>query len=173
MKRAILGENIHEHNCKVKYFIPNDERFFQIESRSNSTGNVKYLIHSVHDISDLSNIFTPNGIRLKGKSSQRDFYGLPLIWFGIYNEKDKQPKSRYGSFSFKIKIDEVLAKGSKYFGLGTRQYKLERSHAILITDREEIKAKTKTKKPSGLSNLEIDFPKIENIQENDLIMVFK
>ena len=98
---------------------------------------------------------------------------MPSIWFGIYNDEDTLPKSRYGSFSFKIKIDKVLAKGSKYFGLGTRKYTKEYSHAILITDREEIKARTKTKKPSGLSNLEIDFPKIENIQENDLIMVFK
>ena len=116
VKRAILGENIHEFNCKAEYFIPNDDSIFQISKResksrsqkNNFTRKVEYLIHSVHDISDLSNIFTPNGIRLKGKSSQRDFYGLPLIWFGIYNEKDKQPKSRYGSFSFKIKIENNL-----------------------------------------------------------------
>jgi hypothetical protein len=68
-----------------------------------------------------------------------------LIWLGIYNDGDTPPKSRYGSFSFKIKIDKVLAKGSKYFGLGTRKYKLEYSHAILITDREEIKARTMLK----------------------------
>ena len=105
----------------MDYFRPNDERFFQMESRSNFTRKVEYLIHSVHNISDLSNIFTPNGIRLRGNNRHKDFYGLPLIWFVIYNDGYTPPKSRYGSFLFKIKIDKVLAKGSKYFGLRSRK----------------------------------------------------
>jgi hypothetical protein len=42
VKQAILGENIHEYNCKVEYFIPKKNRIFKrpnIESKSRSQKN--------------------------------------------------------------------------------------------------------------------------------------
>jgi hypothetical protein len=173
MKQALLGENIYQYNCKVGYSEPDQMHFFfnQMETYSKK---FHYLIHTVHNTRDLVSIFTERGIRLKGHSN-KDYHGMSLVWLGTPNENaTSKNSSRYGSISFKIKIDKVLAKGRNYFALGTRIYTRERSHSILITDREEIRIQTKLKKTNkytrevNLSKFEHDFPRIVNIQENEL-----
>ena len=73
----------------------------------------------------------------------------------------KSNTSRYGSFTFKIDIDKVLAKGGNYFAMGTRKYTKERSHSILITDRKQVQIRTKLKKT--------DFNKDATIEKFELI----
>ena len=177
MKQALLGENIDQFNCKVDYSEPGQMHFDfnQMETYSNK---FHYLIHTVHNTRDLVSIFTNSGIRLKGHSN-KDYHGVSLVWFGTPNENaTSKNSSRYGSISFKIKIDKVLAKGRNYFAMGTRIYTKERSHSILITDREQIRIQTqlkltkydkKTKRAEiEFSKFEHDFPRIVNIQENEL-----
>ena len=59
--------------------------------------------------------------------------------------------------------------------MGTRKYTREHSHSILITDREEIRIQTKLKKTNkytgekNLSEFEHDFPRIVNIEQNQLL----
>ena len=168
--KAILAENQHEPNYKRAIHIPNDTDFFSFsqnqESSSYSRNKFQYLVHSVHNIRDLSTIFNIRGIRLRGNFN-KDYYGLPLIWFGLLNENERSKNSsRYGSISFKIKIDKILAKGRNYFAMGTRKYKKEHSHSILITNREHIRMQTQSN--VAPNPLEFDFPRILNIEENQL-----
>ena len=163
MKQALLGENTDQYNCKANYFEP-DEMHFGFSQLETYSEKFHYLIHTVHDIRDLSAIFTKSGIRLQGHSN-KDYHGVSLIWFGTSNENDTS--SRYGSISFKIKIDKVLAKGSNYFAMGTRIFKKERSHSILITNREHIRMQSHSK--MSPNSLEFDFPRTVNIQENELL----
>ena len=169
--RAILGERRLGANYKHAFYEPNQTNSFHFSQNRNdssySRNQSKYLIHSVHDIRDLSSIFTKSGIRLKG-NFHKDFHGLPLIWFGLLNENDDTGKnsSRYGSISFKIKIDKVLAKGRNYFAMGNRKYKKEHSHSILITNREHVRMQTRL--PFNWIPQEFDFPRIVNIEQNEL-----
>jgi hypothetical protein len=170
LKHALLGENIDEYNCKVDYSEPN-EMHFDFNQMETYSKKFHYLIHSIHNTRDLESIFTNRGIRLKGNFN-KDYHGVSLVWFGTSNENDT---SRYGSISFKIKIDKVLAKGRNYFAMGTRIYTKERSHTILITDREQIRIRTKLKRTNkytgeeNLSEFEHDFPRIPNIEQNKLL----
>jgi hypothetical protein len=173
MKHALLGENIDQFNCKVDYSKPG-QIHFDFNQMETYSEKFHYLIHTVHDIRDLSSIFTERGIRLKGNSN-KDYYGVSLVWFGTSNEKEKSKNSsRYGSISFKINIDKVLAKGRNYFAMGTRKYTRERSHSILITNREQIRIQTQLKKTNKItkeensSEFEHDFPRIPNIEANEL-----
>jgi hypothetical protein len=144
MKQALLGENIDQFNCKVDYSEPG-QMHFDFNQMETYSKKFHYLIHTVHDTRDLASIFTNSGIRLKGHSN-KDYHGVSLVWFGTPNENATcKNSSRYGSISFKIKIGKVLAKGSNYFALGTRIYTKERSHSILITNREQIRIQTQLK----------------------------
>ena len=122
---------------------------------SNFQKKFQFLIHSIHDTNALETIFTKNRIKLKGNNSNKDYFGLPFIWFGVFIQ-NLTNTSRYGAVGFKINIEKVLAKGSKYFGLGKRKYKLEHSHTIMITDRELI------------HGFDTNFPTVD-IQDNQLI----
>jgi hypothetical protein len=177
MKQALLGENIHEFNCKVDYSEPG-QMHFDFNQMETYSKKFHYLIHSIHNTRDLVSKFTKSGIRLKGNFN-KDYNGVSLVWFGTKNENaTSKNSSRYGSISFKIKIDKVLAKGRNYFAMGTRKYTRERSHSILITDREQIRIQTQLKKTNYdkkthkeknvFSKFEHDFPRIVNIQENEL-----
>jgi hypothetical protein len=66
IKSAILGENIHEYNCKADFF----EKFFKFSNITESPMKTflkkfHYLVHSVHNTKLLPNIFTERGIQLK------------------------------------------------------------------------------------------------------------
>jgi hypothetical protein len=89
---------------------------------------------------------------------------MPLIWFGTFNQASSNT-SRYGSLTFKIDIDKVLAKGSNYFAMGTRKYTREHSHSILITNCKNVRMQTR----SNASRLEFDFPRILDIEDNELL----
>jgi hypothetical protein len=166
-----------EHYSKNDYF---KLKFFEFKPELKYAKQFHYLVHSVHNTELLPYIFTNSGIQLKGHFN-KDYHGLPLIWFGygmVLNENKKSNTSRYGSFTFKIDIDKVLAKGSSYFAIGTRIYTNEHSHSILITNREQIRIQTKLKKTDYNKNTKIkkfelrdfehDFPRIVNIQKNEL-----
>jgi len=93
---AFLAENIQESNCKRSVQV--QEAFKSYEKR------VNYLTHSVHDTNILQEIFVKKRICLKGNSQHKDFTGLPLIWFGVLVENEESTKSRFGSFTLRIKI---------------------------------------------------------------------
>jgi len=167
IKQALLAENLHEQfNCKVDFIIPNEKMYdIPLVVTYSEHNQFHFLNHSIHNTELLPYIFINGSIRLKGNFN-KDYHGLPLIWFGLLNENKKSNANRYGSISFKIKIDKVLEKGSNYFAMGTRKYKKERSHSILITNREKIRMQTQSNVSS--TPLEFDFPRIGNIQENKL-----
>jgi hypothetical protein len=179
MKQALLGEDIDEYNCKAEFTEPG-QMHFDFNQMETYSKKFHYLVHSVHDTERLPNILGKykSGIRLRGNSN-KDYNGVSLVWFGTKNENaTSKNSSRYGSISFKIKIYKVLAKGRNYFAMGTRIYTRERSHSILITDREQIRIQTQLKKTNYdkkthkkknvFSKFEHDFPRIVNIQENEL-----
>ena len=70
---------------------------------------------------------------------------------------------------------KVLAKGRNYFTIGTRKYTKECSYTILITYREYVRIQTQLKRTNkytgeeNLSELEHEFPRIPNIEENQLL----
>ena len=164
---AKLDENINDAKATAEFKL----KFFKFSPNPNYSKQFHYLVHSVHDTELLPYIFNKKGIQLKGHSN-KDYHGLPLIWFGLLNENKTIKISRYGSISFMIKIDKVLAKGTNYFAMGTRKYRREHSHSILITNRKQIqiqtKLKTKNDEESELSEFMFDFPEIPNIEENEL-----
>ena len=165
---VILAENRQGRSSKSCFFAPNNQNNFHFSSvETNELSQSKkcnYLIHSVHNTHDLEDIFVTNRIRLKGNCN-KDYHGLPLIWFGTFNEESSNT-SRYGSLTFKINIDKVLAKGSNYFAMGTRKYTREHSHSILITNCRNVRMQTKSN--SSPTPLEFDFPRIVNIEDNEL-----
>jgi hypothetical protein len=147
--RAFLAENSQVYNGKREFNFPSFNLStslspFRLDIQTYSK-KVEYLIHTVHDSRDLAQIFTsPKEIQLKGHCKNRDFYGLPLIWFEVF-VGNEATKNRYGSISFRINISKVFAKGRAHFGLGTRKYKSEHTHTILITNRECVRAQTRVK----------------------------
>jgi hypothetical protein len=165
-RSVILAENREERSSKSCFFEPTNQKHFHFTSgETNEFSHTKkchYLIHSVHNTDDLEDIFTTTGIRLKGNCN-KDYYGAPLTWFGTFNQESSNT-SRYGSLTFKIDIDKVLAKGSNYFAMGTRKYTREHSHSILITNCSNVRMQTK----SNSSPLEFDFPRMANIEQNQL-----
>jgi len=176
IKQALLAENLHEQfNCKVDFIIPNEKMYdIPLVVTYSEHNQFHFLNHSIHNTELLPYIFINGSIRLKGNFN-KDYHGLPLIWFGLLNENKKSNANRYGSISFKIKIDKVLEKGSNYFALGTRIYTKERSHTILITNREHVRIQTQLKRKNkytgekNLSEFEHDFPRIVNIEQNQLL----
>jgi len=64
----------------------------------------------VHDPSDFAKIFSRDGIKLKGNLENLDYYGLPLVWFGIDSSQTRDLSDRYGSLIIKIKLETIRKK---------------------------------------------------------------
>jgi len=79
-----------------------------------------------------------------------DFMGSPLLWFSVQAAPEQQgplgsfeTESRYGSSRFRIRIEDLLkqyakvcnvsCKNLKYYVLGTRHFKREWSHVMLVS----------------------------------------
>jgi hypothetical protein len=182
---TLFNEKVKEKNIEEvkidekKRYSKNDYfklKFFEFSPKLKYAKQFHYLVHSVHNTKLLPNIFNESGIHLKGNFN-KDYHGMPLTWFGTFNQESLNT-SRYGSLTFKIDIDKVLAKGRNYFAMGTRIYPREHSHSVLITNREQIQIRTKLKKTDynkkikiekfQLSEFEHNFPRIVNIEANEL-----
>ena len=76
------------------------------------------------------------------------FQGFELIWFSVcpldeYNNINTSPaldskNSRYGNIGMQIPFKTILDKNPHCFSLGTRKFKVEHEHVILMSDIEVI-----------------------------------
>ena len=104
--------------------------------------------HCVHDVENLVAIMEkPDEITLKPRRSQH--YDCDLVWTSAVplgdtpnhltkSEAFDKVDNRYGCYHIVFPISTVLVPMSKFYGLGSRHFKREVSHTILVS---EVKAR--------------------------------
>jgi hypothetical protein len=86
---------------------------------------------------------------IEARSRNDQYVGFPFVWFGheiIREELARLKKkgckeasntlaeNRYGSVTFSMELTHILPHSRRFYSLGTREFRREHSHSILVTE---------------------------------------
>lgn len=105
-----------------------------------------YVIHATH-LEQFKLMYQKNEkvLTIKGDYN-RNFKGLKLIWFSVHAKDPSihptsralnQNHSRYGNIGIKIRFQTLLEKYGNLYSLGTRKFRREREHVIIMSKEKE------------------------------------
>lgn len=65
------------------------------------------------------------------------FKGLKLIWFSVFKDEKNRDESWYGNIGIKIPFETLLSKYPYLYSLGTRKFKQEHEHVIIMSKTKQ------------------------------------